>query len=80
MIKIQRDKNVVKISLDTGLGIFVDFENERYRELDAILLRDKLHDRLGSILQEIRREAYCDGWKDKASKKVPKQQYFSRHF
>lgn len=69
----------VFIGLHTQLSIekpMIWFKVDRGNELDAALLEARLDTLLFERMQEIRREAYLQGWKDKAAKKA-KQTYFS---
>lgn len=77
MINISRDKEVVQLKFDTGVGFYIPFEYKRHCEMDAELLMARMQAQLNERIEMIRREAYNRGWKDKASKKVRKSEWFS---
>lgn len=75
MIEFKRDGTKVKIWTDCGVSdrsVFVT-EIECGSEIYAILLRQKFADRLASRLEQIRHEAYTQGWKDAKAKDAKKE-------
>lgn len=82
MLTVGSDKNVVTISVDTGLGKYRVYkfyatvgENETSDTL-AILLANHINENLRTTLKEIRKQAYEQGWAD-AKGKRGKAKYFS---
>lgn len=76
MINITREKNVLTINFNTGLGWITLFTRESSSELDAVLLKEKLENRLGDRIETIKREAYERGYTDK-TKRRPRQGWHS---
>jgi hypothetical protein len=70
MIEFKREGAVVKVHLDTGAGWTLWPKYECSDELYAILLRDRLANRVFSKLQSIREEAYSQGYADGRGKKA----------
>lgn len=79
MITINRVENRINVIIDTGIGWTVTFLNERDKPLDAELLRLQIVNKLSDELENIRREAYLQGWDDKR-KRIAKRTWFSRTF
>lgn len=81
MISVNRKDKRVEIKIELGsIGWNINFTNERSSEFDATLLEKFIKDELYKHISNMRREAYEEGWKDKASKNTPKRSYHSWHF
>ena len=80
MIEVKRAGTKVRIEVDTGIPVersVLIFEiNEDYEYL-AELVREKIQDRIGKVMERARREAYEEGWED-AKAKRRKQEWFGR--
>lgn len=76
MVKIDRNNKELIIKLDTKVGYEVLFRRSSDHELDAILLKMRLEKLFNDRIQQIKREAYEAGWKDKSGHKA-KRTWFS---
>lgn len=78
MIKATRSAETVRVSITLrSIGWSIYFLNKRDSEFDAVLLERAINEDLRDFISDIRREAYEDGWRDKASKKVKKRDFHS---
>jgi hypothetical protein len=78
MIKFDKADKQVKVTISPGIdnqamALHFNTNDEWY----ARLLATHLHEALWNRLKTIREEAYCKGWKDKATHKKPKDTWFS---
>ena len=89
MIKVKRDGTCVNVAVETDLpNAKVGKETEfsfTYdcgdgRTEEAELLTRYLRKRLDDCAKHMRRQAYAQGWKDKAAKKHAKATQFSTSF
>lgn len=75
MIEFKRSGTKLMIEVSTNLGakypMYWNCNDEQY----AMLLRDHVQEKMARKLEEIRREAYEQGWSDKRKRK-PKQTWF----
>ena len=71
--------SAVIVNVETTLGFYLEARILRNQEIDAILLRNQLKLDLENRIEQIRRDAYNQGWKDKASKKVAKKKNFNKY-
>ena len=75
------EDNGVFLSLTAQYPLDDKVEIDLYRPsaspMEARLLRENLEKQLQEMFVRIRRRAYQQGWKDKASKKVAKQTWFT---
>lgn len=76
MFSIERKDDKIKVTLSTSIGWSFTFTESFGSEPYAILLTQNFKDKLHSTIENIRREAYNQGWEDKQKRK-PKQTWFS---
>jgi len=69
------DKNLY-VRIETGIGWTIELECTRACEMDAILLSNEIKRTIDRRMESIRKRAYNQGWKDKASKKERKKKQF----
>ncbi len=82
MIKISTEKEVVILELTHGHPVANYTSTFRYvrgNEFDAKLMADNLQKKLKSELEQVRKEAYEQGWSD-AKGKRKKEDWFSGSF
>lgn len=75
MIQFKRKDNRLEVLIDTNLGVYYNLYWNCSDEQYALLLRDHLAEKMANKLEQIRREAYEQGWYDKRKRK-PKQTWF----
>lgn len=76
MIQFRKLDNKVKVHISSNLGVdYVTSIGCHDDDQFAMLLRDHLQTKMYDMLEEIRRQAYNDGWNDKQKRK-PKQTWF----
>ncbi len=83
MLKAKRDGTIIRIEIDTMTGFPIHiwkFEWESHYEASAQVMADHLNNVFRETIEKIREEAYNQGWKDKAGKKVRKMSTFHGHF
>ncbi len=67
-----------KVTIEIGVqGYNVPFSYTMDSEFSATLLSNAARETFYTMIQQVRREAYNDGWKDAKSKKLPKRTEFS---
>jgi hypothetical protein len=75
-MRIFRSSQKVTIEISVQ-GYNVPFSYTMDSEFSATLLSNATRETFYQIIQNVRREAYNDGWKDAKSKKNPKRTEFS---
>lgn len=76
MLTITRDKDILTIQVDTGVGYLVSFRRQSENELNAILLKNQLEGQLEETIKEIKQNLYNKGFDDKTKRKT-KNTWFS---
>jgi hypothetical protein len=79
MIRISRDGVKVKVTLRTSANVeacCLAFDLSFGNDLVADLVEQDLRNRLFEMMASVRKQAYEEGWHDKASKKRPKRTWF----
>lgn len=67
MIEYRTTGDAVSIEINSGVGKFT-FKHECGRDYLASLMRDQHQKHMNSVLEEVRRQSYNQGWKDAKSK------------
>mgnify|MGYP003461261404 FL=1 len=85
MIEFLADDKDAVIKIETnihleGKHIHLNFRMPRSGRIDAFLLKKHLEQQFELRVEAIRREAYNQGWKDKASHKKTKRTWFPSWF
>lgn len=77
MIQISSNGSKVVVKLETGIGWSCELDYNNFNEMNAVLLENQLNKKLNQRIEQIRREAYEAGWKDKSDKKRGKRTWFN---
>jgi hypothetical protein len=80
MISFTRDETRVRAEINTGTSVAASqlwLYWECGKELFADLLTAQLQKKLYEAIKAARRDAYNEGWRDKASRKTAKETWFS---
>lgn len=79
MINFSRKDSAVTVEVEANVGVaarFFHFTMNLSNEVYAYMLRENFQTKMTKALQDIRREAYEQGWKD-AKAKIARRDWFS---